>query len=220
MTSADPDSPALASDRRKRSDGLKTIERVLVAAEEEMAEFGFLKFNLYRVIEKSGVAKSSIYHHFGGRDGLIAALETSSGMKSLERGLADFEKVLESLTSGEEAFELIEMGLHLFGNEENRQRRQRRISSLAAAHNAPAIRQVLAKEQRVGTEVFARVLEKTRDLGLCEPSEPILGYAYLIQSILVGRILVDLVDDPESDRQWEKATLETLRLILKPTKRA
>ena len=91
---------------------------------------------------------------------------------------------------------------------------------LLLLYHAPAIRQVLAKEQRVGTEVFARVLEKTRDLGLCEPSEPILGYAYLIQSILVGRILVDLVDDPESDRQWEKATLETLRLILKPTKRA
>ena len=148
MTQDDSDTSGTSPTRRKRSDGLRTIERVLKAAEEEMAEFGFVKFNLDRVMEKSGVARSSVYHHFGGRDGVIAALETTSTMRSLERGTAEFEAFLDTLSSGEKAFELIELGIRSFRSSDNKRRRQRRISSLAASHNSAAIREVLANEQR------------------------------------------------------------------------
>ena len=203
--------------RRRRSDGLRTIERILKAAEVEMAEFGFVKFNLDRVMEKSGVARSSVYHHFGGRDGVIAALETSSTMRSLERGTAEFEAFLDTLTSGEKAFDLIELGIRSFRSSDNRSMRQRRISSLAASHNSAAIREVLAHEQRSGTEVVVRIIGKARDNGLCNPIEPILGVAYVIQSLLVGRILVDISEDPALDTEWEDAAIATLRQILRPT---
>ena len=202
--------------RRKRTDGLKTIARILKAAEEEMAEHGFVKFSVDRVIERSGVARSSVYHHFGGRDGLISAVETASTMKSLERGTAEFEKVLDNLTSGEEAFALIELGIRMFRSSENRQRRQRRISTLAAAQSAPAIRDVLAREQQLGSENVARVLAKAKARGLADPVEPHLGLAYVIQSMLVGRILVDISDNEELDQEWEDAAIATLRLLLRP----
>ena len=202
--------------RRKRADGLKTIARILKAAEEEMAEHGFVKFSVDRVIERSGVARSSVYHHFGGRDGLISAVETASTMKSLERGTAEFEKVLDNLTSGEEAFALIELGIRMFRSSENRQRRQRRISTLAAAQSAPAIRDVLAREQQLGSENVARVLAKAKARGLADPVEPHLGLAYVIQSMLVGRILVDISDNEELDQEWEDAAIATLRLLLRP----
>ena len=217
MTQDDSDTSGNTPARRNRSDGLRTIERVLKAAEAEMAEFGFVKFNLDRVMEKSGVARSSVYHHFGGRDGVIAALETSSTMRSLERGTAEFEAFLDTLTSGEKAFELIELGIRSFRSSENRSMRQRRISSLAAAHNSAAIREVLANDQQSGTEAVARIIEKARDNGLCNPIEPILGVAYVIQSMLVGRILVDISEDPALDTQWEDAAIATLRQILRPT---
>lgn len=217
MPSRDSTSSAPGSTRRKRADGLKTIERILEAAEIEMSQFGLADFNLDRVIEKTGVARSSVYHHFGGRNGLIAALETSNTMRSLERGMAQFDSMLNDLTSGEEAFAFIELGIRLFGSQENRQLRQRRITSLAACQSASAIREVLAKDQRWGTEVFARVLEKSKERGLCDPVEPFMGLAYVIQSMLVGRILVDISDDPKLDRQWEDAAIATLRLMLRPS---
>lgn len=216
MANTQQDGTTPSPGRRKRVDGLKTIARILQAAEEEMAEHGFVKFSVDGVIERSGVARSSVYHHFGGRDGLISAVETASTMKSLERGTAEFEKVLEELTSGEEAFALIEFGIRMFRSSENRQRRQRRISTLAAAQSAPAIREVLAKEQRLGSENLARVLAKVKERGLADPVEPLLGLAYVIQSLLVGRILVDISDDEDLDQQWEDAALSTLRLMLRP----
>ena len=206
--------------RRKRADGLKTIARILKAAEAEMAEHGFVKFSVDRVIERSGVARSSVYHHFGGRDGLISAVETASTMKSLERGTAEFEKVLDNLSSGEEAFALIELGVRMFRTSENRQRRQRRISTLAAAQSAPAIREVLAREQQLGSENLARVLARVKERGLADPVEPYLGLAYVIQSMLVGRILVDISDNEELDQEWEDAAIATLRLLLRPNNAA
>jgi AcrR family transcriptional regulator len=217
MPSENSPSEVQPSSRRKRSDGLKTIERILEVAEAEMSEYGLAKFNLDRVIEKSGVARSSVYHHFGGRSGLIAALETSSTMRSLERGMASFDSMLNDMTSGEQAFQFIELGVRLFGSQENRQLRQRRITSLAACQSASAIREVLAKDQRWGTEIFAQVLKKSKERGLCDPIEPYLGIAYVIQSMLVGRILADISDDPALDREWEDAAIATLRLMLRPT---
>jgi AcrR family transcriptional regulator len=217
MTFDDADVEATTPPRRKRVDGLRTIERVLKAAEEEMTEFGLVKFKLNRVLEKSGAARSSVYHHFGGRDGLIAALETTRTMHSLERGTAEFEAFLDTMTSGEKAFELIEMGVRSFKTTDNITRRQRRISSLAASHNSAAIRKVLAHDQRIGTEVLSRIIEKARVNGLCDPIQPILGLSYVIQSMLVGRILVDISDDPTLDSQWEEAAIVALRQILRPT---
>lgn len=204
--------------RRKRADGLRTIEKILHAADAEMSEHGLANFNLDRMIEQSGVARSSVYHHFGGRDAVIAAVETSRTMRSLERGMSEFEKALDNMSSGEEAFQLIELGMRVFGSPENRQLRGRRISSLAAAHSASAIREVLAKDQEWGSEHLARLLEKVRERGLADPVEPLLGLAYVIQSMLVGRILVDISDDPELDKQWEDAALMTLRMAIRPSK--
>lgn len=216
MGKDDVDSQGPQSTRRTRVDGLKTIARIMKAAEDEMAEFGFIKFSVDRVIERSGVARSSVYHHFGGRDGLISAVETASTMKSLERGTAEFEKALDGISSGEEAFALIEFGIRLFRTSENRQRRQRRISSLAAAQGAPAIQEVLAREQQLGSENLARLLAKVKERGLADPVEPFLGLAYVIQSLLVGRVIVDISNNEDLDKEWEDAALATLRLILRP----
>ena len=216
-----PKSPTPSADfpvRRKRADGLRTIEKILHAADAEMSEHGLANFNLDRMIEQSGVARSSVYHHFGGRDAVIAAVETSRTMRSLERGMSEFEKALDNMSSGEEAFQLIELGMRVFGSPENRQLRGRRISSLAAAHSASAIREVLAKDQEWGSEHLAQLLEKVRERGLADPVEPLLGLAYVIQSMLVGRILVDISDDPELDKQWEDAALMTLRMAIRPSK--
>lgn len=216
MSKTNAKQPVSQTGPRKRVDGLKTIARILKAAEEEMAEHGFVKFSVDGVIERSGVARSSVYHHFGGRDGLISAVETASTMKSLERGTAEFEKVLDGISSGEEAFALIEYGIRIFRSSENRQRRQRRISTLAAAQSAPAIREVLMQEQQQGSENLARLLAKVKERGLADPVEPFLGLAYVIQSLLVGRVLVDISDNEDLDKEWEDAAISTLRLVLRP----
>ena len=201
---------------RKRADGRETIARLLEAGEKEMETFGYMKFNLDRIIATTGISRGSIYHHFGDRDGLIAAVETEYLLKRFDAGMADLEVALDAAKTGEEAFTLVQLGISFSGAERQRALRWRRISTLASARSADSIYKSLQESQKRGTPSLARMLDKLRDRGLCEPTVPTLGLAYLIQSILIGRILVDIVEDPEADAAWEIAVIEGLRYMLGP----
>jgi hypothetical protein len=47
-------------------------------------------------------------------------------------------------------------------------------------------------------------------------SLPLLGTADVIQSLLVGRILVDLLEDDSRDNLWIASAVEVLRALLRP----
>lgn len=202
---------------RKRADGQETIQRVLKAAEEEMEASGFIKFNMDRVVAATGVSRSSIHHHFGDRDGLIAAVETEYLLRRFDAGMSDLARALHEARSGEEAFALVELGIGLSSSDRQRAMRWRRISTLAAARASDAIKASLQETQVRGTRELAAMLDELRARGMCDPTIPSLGIASLIQSMLIGRILVDIVEDDEMNSAWDTAVVESLRLMLRPT---
>ena len=139
--------------RRSRVKGRETVRKILYFAQQELESSGLVKFNLDRVIEGSGASHSSVYHHFGGHEGVIAAVETM---------------------------------------------------------------EMLKKFQELGTARFAALIRELRDRGFCDPIEPIDGTAHLIQSMLLGRILVDIIGDPVAESQWTQSAVATLRFLLRP----
>lgn len=203
--------------RRTRADGRETAQKILKFAEQELMSAGLVNFNLDRVIEASGVSRSSVYHHFGGREGVIAAVETEFLRVSMDAGMTEMEHLLMNVASGEEAFALVEIGVLVSGSEAQKATRRRRISTLAMTPNSPATKKLMSEWQASGTKRFARLIQDLRDKGLCNPVEPIEGSAHLIQSILLGRILVDILDDPEAEAAWAKSASATLRFLLQPT---
>jgi hypothetical protein len=48
------------------------------------------------------------------------------------------------------------------------------------------------------------------------PATELSGLAYFVQSILVGRVLVDVGDEPGVDEQWVDVAMTTLRCLLAP----
>ena len=54
------------------------------------------------------------------------------------------------------------------------------------------------------------------DKGLIQPRESLIGTADVIQSLLVGRILVDILNDEERDETWVLASVEVFRALLRP----
>ena len=202
--------------RRTRADGRETAQKILHFAEQELTSAGLVNFNLDRVIEASGVSRSSVYHHFGGREGVIAAVETEYLRASLDAGMTEMEQMLLNVSSGAEAFALVEIGVLVSGSDEQKATRRRRISTLAITPNSPATKKLMSEWQASGTKRFAKLIRDLRDKGLCNPVEPIDGAAHLIQSILLGRILVDIIGDPVAESQWTQSATSTLRHLLRP----
>ncbi len=202
--------------RRTRADGRETARRIIEFAEKELVQSGLVNFNLDRVINESGVSRSSVYHHFGGREGVIAAVETQWLISTLNTGYREMATMFSSIANGEEAFKVIELGIAGSGSPRQREIRERRISTLAMSRTSPTTRELLREMQARGTEEFADLIRQGRDNGLFDPIEPVEGIAHLIQSMLLGRILVDILDDPDQDAKWTEVTVQTLRLMLRP----
>ncbi|MGA0117747.1 MAG: TetR/AcrR family transcriptional regulator [Ilumatobacteraceae bacterium] len=211
-----PENLESAPKRRTRADGRETAKRIIHFAQQELESAGLVNFNLDRVIEASGVSRSSVYHHFGGREGVIAAVETEFLRSSLDAGMTEMTEMLSKVQTGEEAFTLVELGVLVSGSEKQKAIRRRRISNLAMVPTSPATKKLLVTLQGPGTERFADLLRDLRDRGLCQPIEPIEGTAHLIQSILLGRILVDILEDPFTEAQWSQTVSQTLRFLLQP----
>lgn len=206
----------MAEPTRKRSDGLQTIGVVLRHARAELEASGPVKFNLDRVIESSGVARSSVYHHFGSRAGLIATLELEFWVDQQAAELRGLRKFLLEATELEEVFGAIEFVMRVDGGPEGRQRRSRRISSLVAADGIPALATTLREAQISGTTHLAETLRMLQERGTISPSVDLDGLAYFIQSILVGRVLVDVGDEEGVDQKWVDVAMTTLRHLFAP----
>ena len=141
---------------RKRLDGRATMDRVVEFARAELAAHGPVDFNLDRVIAESGVSRGSIYHHFGSRAGLITAVEIDDLVNVYREANDVTRRAVESASSGRELLDLLALTFQLGANEIGRNSRSRRIATLVASENIPALHEFLRDRQREGGRtVFA-----------------------------------------------------------------
>ena len=50
-----------------------------------------------------------------------------------------------------------------------------------------------------------------------DPRVPLEGVAHWFVSIIFGRLLVDITDDPHAQQVWQEAVIESMRGLLLPT---
>jgi len=150
--------------RPKRIDGLETIEILVAAAEEELAAVGSVRFNLARVLKKSGISKSSAYHHFGDRDGIIAAVELRHLLGDIRAANLYIRNLIESAADAQSAMSVVAGLIVYSGGAEGMRSRVRRASTIVSAQSSPAMSNVLRDSQR-DMAVFLAKLSKSRSIG-------------------------------------------------------
>lgn len=204
----------MSSESRKRSDGRDTMAKVIQFATAELELHGSVKFNLDRVIEQSGVSRSSVYHHFGNRDGVLAAIEIQRFTNFMMSGVVVVRELLSEMSDIEEWLTAIDEMLNSDNGADARARRVQRVGTFVVAQENEELMAALSKVQMEGTRHLAETLDMAVSRGLMHPTAPTLGIAYLFQSILVGRILVDLDEDPEANTAWVAAGISSLRHLI------
>ena len=202
--------------KRKRIDGLETIERVIKFAQSEIDQHGSTEFNLDRVIEKSGVARSSIYHHFGNRDGLIAAVDARRGIRLQLEEMEVMRQFIATASNITEILGAIEFALSVDGSTDSEMRRLRRADRIVAATMNRALHKSLEDAQIEGSRHLAETLQMAIDRGLISPTVPVAGISYWIQSLLLGRILVDIGATETEEKAWIQAVTSSLGFLLHP----
>ena len=202
------------AERKTRSNGRETMAKVLVHARRELDEVGPMKFNILRVIENSGVARSSLYHHFGGRDGVIAAVEVDRmASETMMINLA-LKGMIETVETREAALDAIRTVLVATGDSAGRRQRAHRIAVFATAQNIPLLSERLRENQLRGNQIMAETLKIAEERGLVSKVDNPDGVAHFVASLFMGRVTVDLLDDQSVDAAWIDTVMETIGSLL------
>ncbi len=183
---------------------------------EELQRSGSVNFNLETVLRESGVARGSLYHHFGSRHGLISHCEAALLKTSLKAENEVIRSVIESGKSGEELFQLLAGFTRINGSEALREQRGRRVRTLAAAVEDESLKKMIAESQVKGSTFLVESFALAKDKGLIAPRIPLDALVYLIQAMFLGRVLVDITENSTLSDSVNEATVETLRYLINP----
>ena len=208
--------PKKIASKVSRANGRATAERILKFARHEITTAGPVEFNIDRVLRKSKISRSSLYHHFKNREGLIIALEFERAYKETIGEMEQIRSLIVNSSDLQKVFDAIKSALIAMGEKRGHERRRHRIETLAAGMRSPALQRTLADAQLAGSNHFIETLRIATEKGLIAPTEPLSGIAYVIQSLFVGRILVDLTGDRELDNAWVTTTMATIKGLLIP----
>lgn len=192
------------------------METLITFGVEELQRSGSINFNLENVLRESGIARGSLYHHFGSRHGLISHCEAVLLKSSLKNENEIIRSVIESGKSGEELFELLAGFTRINGSDALREQRGRRIRTLAASVEDEALRTLIAESQMKGSAFLVESFGIAKEKGLISPRIPLDALVYLMQAMFLGRILVDITGDVQLSDSVNEATVETFRFLLNP----
>jgi AcrR family transcriptional regulator len=201
---------------RKNANGATTMETLVRYGVEELQRSGSVNFNLETVLRESGVARGSLYHHFGSRHGLISHCEAALLKTSLKAENEVIRSVIESGKSGEELFQLLAGFTRINGSEALREQRGRRVRTLAAAVEDESLKKMIAESQVKGSTFLVESFALAKDKGLIAPRIPLDALVYLIQAMFLGRVLVDITENSTLSDSVNEATVETLRYLINP----
>jgi AcrR family transcriptional regulator len=201
---------------RKNVNGATTMQTLISFGLEELKRSGSTDFNLETVLRESGVSRGSLYHHFGSRLGLITHCEAQLLKDTLKAENETIRALIESSASGVELFEVLALFIRTLGSPALVHQRSRRIRTLATSVDDKELRATLASQQVKGSQFLIDSFQIAVDKGQIQPRVPLAALVYLMQSLFLGRILVDITEDRHLSDDWNEAVIESLRHAINP----
>lgn len=201
---------------KKRVNGVQTASNILNIAVKELRAVGPANFNVDRVQLEADVSRSSLYHHFGNREGLIVAATIQEIHEELNTGISELRKFAETITSGQVIVDFIKAAVRDTSSAERREKRLARAGTFAAGRHSESVARALGETEAKNLEDFIDLLRYTKERNLLNPREPLEGTIAVISSMLMGRIVVDFLEDKSVENGWVEVASNVVEDLLRP----
>lgn len=201
---------------KKRVNGVQTASNILTVAVKELRAVGPANFNVDRVQLEADVSRSSLYHHFGSREGLIVAATIQEIHDELSSGISELRKFAENIDSGQVIVDYIKAAILQTSSMERREKRLTRAGTFAAGRHSESVARALGEAEAKNLTDFIDLLEYTKKRNLLNPREPLSGTIAVISSMLMGRIVVDFIEDKAVESDWVTVASDVVQSLLDP----
>jgi AcrR family transcriptional regulator len=185
-----------------RVNGQATIKRLLKYSAAEIKRNGVAKYDLDDVLRRSKTSKGSLYHHFGSKNGFIAATQSHTLSADLGQDNQRLRALIEAAKSKDEMLTILDFAIQYGITSDSAQSRKSRIQALAFAQHDKHLALQLKNDQIEASKYLAETLQIAQDRGYFAPSVSCIGFAFWIQGAVFGHLLVEIAEDPALAEEW------------------
>lgn len=181
----------LDSARRRSPRRAPDLDAVVAVACELLLAHGEGGFRIDELLERTGISKSSLYLHFGDRDGIIAKACVEIFARQVTRNIESIIALMGRCTTQDELLKSMELMIDAVIRQED-DVRWNRVMVMAAARHRPALWAELSKVQAAMNLAIAEQIKDLRSRGLMASTGDARELALLVQFSTFGRIFRDL----------------------------
>lgn len=181
------DSPERQRAKRRRPN----LNEIVDVTMELLLEHGEGGFRIEDLIERTGVSKSSLYLHFGSRDGLIAKACLEIFSRQVTANVDSIIDALESISTPAE-FKVIIPQIVASVTAQEDSIRWNRAMVMAAARHRPDLWEELGKAQMRFNGALEESIHGLQERGVLKAEVVPRELALLVQALPFGRVLRDL----------------------------
>ena len=189
--------------KRKTPDLHEIVEKTIALLERD----GAVGFRIEDLIAQTGISKSSLYLHFGDRDGLIAVALESAFVRdvrvNVDGAIAIFSKAKTRKQMKQAIPTLVDAALNLRNDA-----RWQRVMVLSSARHRKDLFTRISDSQIMFNSALEEIVRDKQQLGIIRNDLDAREIGVLTQAAIFGRIFRDL------DSKMKGANLENWRKVL------
>jgi len=162
------------------------------------------------ILEKSGISKGSLYHHFEDLGELLEAAQVSRYATWVDRSIGLIVPLLSAAKNREDIIAGLKRATEFTQSPEYRATRFERCRSLANSETSPRFSKALGLEQERLTAALADLVSEAKNKGLFRKELDSRVVAIFIQSYTLGKIVDDIVPEAMNSESWNNFILDML----------
>jgi AcrR family transcriptional regulator len=179
-----------------------TRERLLLTTVELMDTENPEKVGVEMVLERSGISKGSLYHHFEDFPALIEAALVYRFHRVVDQSIDLIANTVSTATTREEFFADMQKVTAITHSREMTAIRFERARALGHAGNSERFRVALGIEQQRLTVAFADLVREAQNQGWITTDIDPMATAVFIQAYTIGKLIDEVTDAPVDEKAW------------------
>lgn len=165
-------------------------------------EMDVAELQVEQVLERSGVSKGSMYHHFTDFAHLIEAAHVRRFSRMIDASIASLADVMSSARNKSEMLRGLQQVTRNTQRPELAPLRFERARALALAEHHPRMRDAMASEQQRLTTAISDIVREAQSKGWVRSEFDPQVLAVFIQAYTLGKIVDDIVEDHMDPERW------------------
>jgi AcrR family transcriptional regulator len=154
------------------------------------------------ILDKSGISKGSLYHHFEDLGELLEAAQVARYAAWVDRSIEVLIGLISQAKTREELAAGLKKVTRLTQDPSYAATRYSRARAIANAEHSPRFRRALSDEQGRLTNALIDLIEEARNKGLYATDFDARAGAVLVQAYTLGKMVDDFVDEPMDPETW------------------